>query len=174
MGVALAAAAWRRGADVTLIAGPLQVPTPPGVEVVPVVSTGDMHDAVAAALPTADVLVMAAAPADFRPSQVAAQKIKRGDGAPAIELAPTADILAGTRERRRPGSVIVGFALETTDVEAHARRKLAAKDLDLIVAQRRDGAGRRIRRRHEPRHVDRTRRHTRRAGAVAARARSRT
>jgi phosphopantothenoylcysteine decarboxylase/phosphopantothenate--cysteine ligase len=133
MGVALAAAAWRRGAEVTLIAGPLQVPVPPGPRVVAVESTQQMHDAVAAALPEADVLVMAAAPADFRPAQVATQKIKRGDGALTLDLAPNADILAGTRTVRRPGAVIVGFALETTDLEANARRKLAAKELDLIV-----------------------------------------
>ena len=133
MGVALAAAAWRRGAEVTLIAGPLQVPAPPGVRLQPVETTREMHDAVAAALPGADVLIMAAAPADFRPAQIATQKIKRGDGALAVALTPNADILAGTRALRRDGAVIVGFALETTDLEANARRKLAAKELDLIV-----------------------------------------
>jgi phosphopantothenoylcysteine decarboxylase/phosphopantothenate--cysteine ligase len=133
MGVALAAAAWRRGAEVVLIAGPLQVPVPPGPRVVPVETTQQMHEAVADALPEADLLVMAAAPADFRPAQVATQKIKRGEGARSIALTPNADILAGTRALRRAGAVIVGFALETTDLEANARRKLAAKELDLIV-----------------------------------------
>jgi phosphopantothenoylcysteine decarboxylase/phosphopantothenate--cysteine ligase len=133
MGVALAAAAWRRGAEVVLIAGPLQVPVPPGPRVVPVETTQQMHEAVADALPDADLLVMAAAPADFRPAQVATQKIKRGEGARSIALTPNADILAGTRALRRAGAVIVGFALETTDLEANARRKLAAKELDLIV-----------------------------------------
>ncbi|MGZ8468323.1 MAG: bifunctional phosphopantothenoylcysteine decarboxylase/phosphopantothenate--cysteine ligase CoaBC [Gemmatirosa sp.] len=133
MGVALAAAAWRRGADVTLVAGPLQVPVPPGVRVVPVESTQQMRDAVAAEVPTADALVMAAAPADFRPATVGAQKMKRGAAATTLELAPTEDILAGTRDLRRPDAVIVGFALETTDLEANARKKLVAKGLDLIV-----------------------------------------
>ena len=133
MGVALAAAAWRRGAEVTLVAGPLQVPLPPGLRTVPVETTQQMHDAVAEALPAADVLVMAAAPADFRPAEVATQKIKRGDGALNLALAPNADILAGTRALRRAGAVVVGFALETSDLEANARRKLAAKELDLIV-----------------------------------------
>ena len=133
MGVALAGAAWRRGADVTLIAGPLQVPVPPSVRLRPVETTQEMHDAVAATLPDADVLIMAAAPADFRPAQVAAQKIKRGEGALSVALTPNADILAGTRALRREGAVIVGFALETTDLEANARRKLSAKELDLIV-----------------------------------------
>jgi phosphopantothenoylcysteine decarboxylase/phosphopantothenate--cysteine ligase len=133
MGVAIAAAAWRRGADVTLVAGPLQVPVPVGARVVPVESTQDMRDAVAAELPSADALVMAAAPADFRPATVAAQKIKRGAGGTTLELASTDDILAGTRALRRADAVIVGFALETTDLEANARKKLAAKGLDLIV-----------------------------------------
>jgi phosphopantothenoylcysteine decarboxylase/phosphopantothenate--cysteine ligase len=133
MGVALAAAAWRRGADVSLVAGPLQVPVPQGVRVTAVETTDEMAAAVAAELPAADVLVMAAAPADFRPAAVAPQKLKRAAGVPPLELAPTADILAGTRGLRREGAVIVGFALETTDLEANARRKLAAKELDLIV-----------------------------------------
>ena len=84
-------------------------------------------------LPDADVLVMAAAPADFRPARVAEQKIKRGDGARAIELEPTADILASTRGLRRQGTVIVGFALETHDALPNARAKLASKGVDLIV-----------------------------------------
>jgi phosphopantothenoylcysteine decarboxylase/phosphopantothenate--cysteine ligase len=133
MGVAIAAAAWRRGADVTLVAGPLQVPTPPGVRVVRVDSTQEMADAVARELPNADALVMAAAPADFRPSRVADAKIKRGDGARAIELAPTADILASTRSLRRDDAVVIGFALETNDAIANARAKLASKAVDLIV-----------------------------------------
>lgn len=133
MGVALAAAAWRRGAEVTLVAGPLQVPVPAGVRVRAVETTRQMHDAVAAELPDADALVMAAAPSDFRPANVASEKIKRGAGALAIELTPNDDILAGTRALRRPGAVVVGFALETTDLEANARKKLAAKGLDLVV-----------------------------------------
>lgn len=133
MGVALAAAAWRRGADVTLVAGPLQVPVPVGVRVRAVETTQQMHDAVAAELPEADALVMAAAPSDFRPAAVASEKIKRGAGALAIELTPNDDILAGTRALRRDGAVVVGFALETTDLEANARKKLAAKGLDLVV-----------------------------------------
>ncbi|GJG88629.1 peptidase ClpP [Gemmatimonadetes bacterium T265] len=133
MGVALAAAAWRRGADVTLVAGPLQVPVPEFVDHVAVERTADMAAAVAAALPAADVAIMAAAPADFRAAAVATEKIKRGAGELTLALAPTADILASTRAARRPGAIVVGFALETTDGEAHARAKLAAKSLDFIV-----------------------------------------
>ena len=133
MGVALAAAAWRRGAEVTLIAGPMDVPAPTGVNVVPVETTAQMAAAVAEALATADVLVMAAAPADFRPSQPATRKIKKASAAATLELEPTADILLSTRGARRNGSVIVGFALETNDAVAAGREKLAAKGLDLIV-----------------------------------------
>jgi phosphopantothenoylcysteine decarboxylase/phosphopantothenate--cysteine ligase len=133
MGVALAEAAWRRGAEVTLIAGPLAVPTPPGVDVVAVETTQQMAEAVARALPNADALVMAAAPSDFRPARVADAKIKRGAGARAIDLEPTADILASTRGARRDGAVIVGFALETNDALPNARAKLAGKGVDMIV-----------------------------------------
>lgn len=133
MGAALAAAAWRRGAEVTLVHGPLQVPLPLGAHGVPVETTAEMRDAVAAALPRADLLVMAAAPADFRAVAVSPRKVKRGDGALAIELAPNDDILASTRSLRRPGAVTVGFALETHDGDASARRKLVDKSLDLLV-----------------------------------------
>ena len=134
MGVALAYAAWRRGATVTLIAGPLAVDPPVGPRIVHVESTEQMAAAVRASLATADTLIMAAAPADFRPDGVAGQKIKKGDEAPVLSLAFTADILKSTRDARRPGCVIVGFALETDDLEANAQAKLASKDLDLIVA----------------------------------------
>jgi phosphopantothenoylcysteine decarboxylase/phosphopantothenate--cysteine ligase len=132
MGVALAAAAWRRGADVTLVAGPLQVEPPVGARVVPVETTAEMADAVRAALADADVLIMAAAPADFRPVDVAAQKIKKLGAPTSIALAPTEDILLGTSgERGR--AVVVGFALETESILANGRAKLRTKGLDLIV-----------------------------------------
>jgi phosphopantothenoylcysteine decarboxylase/phosphopantothenate--cysteine ligase len=133
MGVALAAAAWRRGATVDLVAGPLAVSVPVGVGVHGVESTQDMADAVGKRLPETDVLVMAAAPADFRPAAPAASKIKKDKAPDSITLAATPDILASTRPVRSRGSVIVGFALETDDVVAHARTKLASKDLDFIV-----------------------------------------
>lgn len=133
MGVALAAAAWRRGARVTLVTGPLGTPAPVGVEVVPVEATADMQAAVARILPTADVLVMAAAPADFRPESTAEQKIKKAAAPDHIALAPTADILQSTVTQRVEGTVVVGFALETENVLGNARAKLEAKALDLIV-----------------------------------------
>ena len=133
MGVALAAAAWRRGATVDLVAGPISVGAPVGVEMHHVDSTQDMADAVGSRLPQTDVLVMAAAPADFRPASRAASKIKKDKAPEAIALAATPDILASTKSVRSRGSIIVGFALETDDVVAHARAKLASKDLDFIV-----------------------------------------
>ena len=133
MGVALAAAAWRRGADVTLVSGPLGVAAPVGVHVVRVETTAEMETAVADALPTSDVLIMSAAPADFRPEATASQKIRRAGAPPSISLAPTADILRATAGRRAPGTVVVGFALETENGVASAQGKLASKGLDLIV-----------------------------------------
>jgi phosphopantothenoylcysteine decarboxylase/phosphopantothenate--cysteine ligase len=141
MGVALAAAAWRRGAAVDLVAGPLSVPPPPGVGLHAVESTQDMADAVTRLLPSADVLVMAAAPADFRPSAPAASKIRKSRSPEPIALAPTPDILLSTKASRRPGAVVVGFALETNDAIASGRAKLEAKDLDLIVVNDATEAG---------------------------------
>lgn len=141
MGVALAAAAWRRGAEVDLVAGPLSVPTPPGVTVHAVESTQDMASAVERLLPQSDVLVMAAAPADFRSATVAQSKIKKDAAPPSISLASTPDILKVTKNARRNGSVIVGFALETDDSLANGKKKLASKDLDLIVVNDATEAG---------------------------------
>jgi phosphopantothenoylcysteine decarboxylase/phosphopantothenate--cysteine ligase len=133
MGYRLAEVAWERGADVVLLSGPVMLPPPPGVLVKRVESTGDLEAAVRSELPAADVLVMAAAPADFRPSNPSTSKQSRVDGALAVPMEPTADILSGTRELRKAGSVIVGFALETGDALAKGRAKLERKDLDFIV-----------------------------------------
>ena len=133
MGVALAAAAWRRGADVVLVAGPVSTPLPIGVRVVHVEATDEMRDAVAREVPEADVLIMAAAPADFRPRSPADSKLKKSAGPAPIELEGTPDILGETRPLRRNGIVTVGFALETHDAMTNARAKLEAKGLDLIV-----------------------------------------
>jgi phosphopantothenoylcysteine decarboxylase/phosphopantothenate--cysteine ligase len=143
MGVAIAAAAWRRGAEVTLVAGPLGVALPAGVRAVSVETADEMAAAVREALPAADVLVMAAAPADFKPAAPARRKIKKSAAPAAIALAPTPDILVATQGNRRPGAVVVGFALETNDALEAGRAKLAAKALDLIVVNdaTEDGAG---------------------------------
>lgn len=144
MGTALAAAAWRRGADVVLVHGPLSARVPDGdLRTVPVATTQEMADAVRREVASADVLVMAAAPADFRPAEVASAKIKKQGAAPMLALVENPDILASTRDARKPGCIAVGFALETDDLLEHAARKLERKGLDLIVANsaREAGAG---------------------------------
>jgi phosphopantothenoylcysteine decarboxylase/phosphopantothenate--cysteine ligase len=133
MGVAIARAAWRRGADVTLIAGHMDVALPGELTTVKAETVEEMLKSVAKALPSADVLVMAAAPADFRPAQKASVKIKKGKGAPRIDLEQTEDILSSTIPRRKKNSLVVGFALETGDGVTKAREKLKSKDLDLVV-----------------------------------------
>ena len=141
MGVALAATAWRRGASVDLVAGPLSIPTPTGVITHAVDSTEDMAATIERLLPQADVLVMAAAPADFRPTEPAKSKIKKTSAPPSLQLTSTPDILLSTKHARRPGAVIVGFALETDDALSSGRKKLAAKELDMIVVNDATEAG---------------------------------
>jgi phosphopantothenoylcysteine decarboxylase/phosphopantothenate--cysteine ligase len=133
MGYRIAEAAWERGADVVLISGPVALAPPVGVTVRRVESTKDLEEMVRRELPAADVLVMAAAPADFRPSSPSNSKRSRTDGALAIPMEPTDDILSATHDERRRGSITVGFALETGDALAKGRAKLERKDLDLIV-----------------------------------------
>jgi phosphopantothenoylcysteine decarboxylase/phosphopantothenate--cysteine ligase len=134
MGTAIASAAWRRGADVELVAGPLAVDPPAGPRVHRVETTAEMADAVNSLLPDAHVLIMAAAPADFRPAARAATKIKKGSTkTAAIDLEHTPDILKATIAKRRPGAIIVGFALETGDAVRYGRTKLQEKALDLVV-----------------------------------------
>ncbi|MCY7377721.1 MAG: bifunctional phosphopantothenoylcysteine decarboxylase/phosphopantothenate--cysteine ligase CoaBC [Gemmatimonadaceae bacterium] len=143
MGVAIAESAWRRGAHVMLVAGPMSVAPPVGVDHVPVGSTTEMLEAITARLGTADVLVMAAAPADYRPAERAPGKLKKSGDARVLDLRETPDILASTRDHRRPGAIVVGFALETDALVENARKKLVAKDLDLVVlnAANEPGAG---------------------------------
>jgi phosphopantothenoylcysteine decarboxylase/phosphopantothenate--cysteine ligase len=135
MGVAIARAAWRRGADVTLIAGHLDIPAPTEINTLKAETVKAMARSVAEALPRTDVLIMAAAPADFRPAVEGEEKIKKGKGraAPTIELEQAEDILKSTISKRKKKSLIVGFALETSDGIRNAREKLKAKDLDLVV-----------------------------------------
>jgi phosphopantothenoylcysteine decarboxylase/phosphopantothenate--cysteine ligase len=143
MGVAIAAEAARRGADVTLVLGPGTVAPPASVDVVRVETADDMHAAVTARAPDADVVVMAAAVADFRPKSVADVKLKKESGVPELVLEPTPDIIAELGERERPGQILVGFAAETGDAEAAGVEKLRRKHLDLLVANvvGRDGTG---------------------------------
>jgi phosphopantothenoylcysteine decarboxylase/phosphopantothenate--cysteine ligase len=134
MGFRLAAAAWFRGAEVTLISGPSTEQPPTGVTLERIESTAELEAAVRRALPDADVLIMAAAPADYRPAEVLDRKRPRQKGPLSIELAPTSDVLVATREARKPGLVTVGFALETGNAVERAQEKLTRKELDLIVA----------------------------------------
>jgi phosphopantothenoylcysteine decarboxylase / phosphopantothenate---cysteine ligase len=137
-GYALATVAAARGARVTLVAANVDLPDPSGAEIVRVGSTAELREAVHKAAQSADVVVMAAAVADFHPVAAAAHKLKRGDATPApIELAQNPDVLAELVAARRPGQVLVGFAAETGDstgtVLEHGRAKLARKGCDLLV-----------------------------------------
>jgi phosphopantothenoylcysteine decarboxylase/phosphopantothenate--cysteine ligase len=139
-GLALARAAAARGAEVTVVAANVELPDPAGVKVVRVETTSELRDAVVSLAATADAVVMAAAPADFRPTDVSGAKIKKSaDGsAPSIELVQNPDILHEISTRRaRPGSVVVGFAAETGDATGSvldlARAKVARKGCDLLV-----------------------------------------
>jgi len=132
-GHALAEEAWSRGAKVTLVTT-TERPVSADVDVVRVVTAAEMEQAVLARAPAADVVVMAAAVADFRPAQPASGKIKKAEGVPSVVLEPTPDILAGLGAAKPPTQTLVGFAAETSDVRDHAEEKLVRKGLDLIVA----------------------------------------
>jgi phosphopantothenoylcysteine decarboxylase/phosphopantothenate--cysteine ligase len=133
MGFALAEAAARRGGDVTLIAGPTHLLSSPDIHRVDVVTAGEMRDAVASRFDDCDVLLKAAAVADFRPVATSDLKVKKADVAPTLELQPNPDILREL-SGRKGARFLVGFAAETGDLVAEGRRKLAEKSLDLVVA----------------------------------------
>jgi phosphopantothenoylcysteine decarboxylase/phosphopantothenate--cysteine ligase len=142
MGYALADAASRRGARVTLISGPTELRAPNEVDWVPVRSTEEMHRAVSERSRDANVVIMAAAVSDYRPAAPGTQKIKRAEGRLTLELEPTTDILAELG-RGKGSRILVGFAAETERLAENARRKLAAKGADMIVANdvTKEGAG---------------------------------
>ena len=145
MGFALAAAAWRRGCEVTLVTGPSSLADPTGLTTVRVETGDEMRDAVLSRLSRADVLFFAAAVSDFRPDDPKNRKLKRsreGDGME-LRLTPTADIALATLEGRKTGALAVGFALETEDLRENARRKLKEKGFHLIAANSalEEGAG---------------------------------
>jgi len=133
MGFSLAAEAARRGARVVLISGPVHLATPPGVERVDVTTGREMETAVHARADQADLVIMTAAVADFRPARPAGEKIKKERGIPVVELELNPDILAGLRAAA-PRAVTVGFAAETGDLERNARAKLERKGVDFLVA----------------------------------------
>ena len=133
MGYAVAHAAALRGASVTLIHGPTALPPVRFAEDVPVTSAQEMYDAVTGHFEDTDILVMAAAVADYRPASVAADKVKKSDGEMSIPLVRTADIL-GTIGPRKTHQFLCGFSMETRDMVAHSAEKLSRKNLDMIVA----------------------------------------
>jgi len=137
MGYALARAARDRGAEVNLVSAPTALGTPRGVNLLPVESAQQMHDAVMDRLADCDALIMAAAVADYRADEVSSQKIKKGTGKLALNLGRTPDILGAVAEKReqtRQPAVVVGFAAETEHLLINAEGKLKRKGLDLIVA----------------------------------------
>jgi phosphopantothenoylcysteine decarboxylase/phosphopantothenate--cysteine ligase len=134
MGYALARAAARRGATVTLVSGPCSLDKPFGVEVVDVKSAAQMREEIMVRADVCDIIVMAAAVADYRPAYVADQKIKKDDGGLNIALERTSDILAELGAGRRRGQFLCGFAMETENLLENARAKLAKKNIDMIAA----------------------------------------
>jgi phosphopantothenoylcysteine decarboxylase/phosphopantothenate--cysteine ligase len=134
MGYALAAAAARRGAQVTVVSGPVALPPPPGCDLVRVETAAEMQEAVRTRWAGSEVVIGAAAVADYTPAAPADAKMKRARSAVTVKLKPTEDIIAECGRAKRPGQMVVGFAAETEDLLANARAKLARKHLDLVVA----------------------------------------
>lgn len=144
MGYAIAQAAQKRGAEVTLLSGPVAIEAPQGVKLVPFTTTQELLDRASELAQEQDLLIQAAAPADYRAKEIALQKIKKQGGEPmTFTLVENPDVAATLGKAKRSGQVFVGFAAETNDVLAHARDKLARKNLDMIVANdvTRPGAG---------------------------------
>lgn len=137
MGCALAKAALELGCEVTLVAGPVALEKPKGAKAIAVTTAREMLAAALAEARRADIIIMAAAVSDWRPTRFSKRKLKRTDGPSdrrTIDLIPNPDILAELCSRRKPGQVIVGFALESNALEKNARTKLARKGCDYIVA----------------------------------------
>ena len=143
MGYAIAKAAAARGASVTLVSGPVNLKKPPYMEVVDIVSAQDMFDAVTSRAPDQDIIIKAAAVADYRPASVAEDKIKKSgnDSDLSLPLARTSDILAWLGEHRAPGQFLCGFSMETKDMVENSKKKLEKKHIDLIAANNLKQAG---------------------------------
>lgn len=143
MGYAIAKAAAARGAEVTLVSGPVNLKKPPYMEVVDIVSAQDMFDAVTSRAPKQDIIIKAAAVADYRPASVAEDKIKKSgnDSDLSLPLARTSDILAWLGEHRVPGQFLCGFSMETKDMVENSKKKLEKKHIDLIAANNLKQAG---------------------------------
>lgn len=141
MGYAIAEAAWERGASVTLVSGPTQLAPPVGADVVAVGTTAELLSATRSAVAGADVLIMAAAPADYRPETTHRHKQKKDGGDRTLSLLPTDDVLA-TVVAQNPGLFALGFAAETHDAVSHAAAKVARKGVDLLFVNQVGGPGR--------------------------------
>ncbi|OUN86128.1 phosphopantothenoylcysteine decarboxylase [Flavonifractor sp. An52] len=143
MGYAIAKAAAARGAQVTLVSGPVNLKKPPYMEVVDIVSAQDMFDAVTSRAPDQDIIIKAAAVADYRPANLAEDKIKKSgnDSDLSLPLARTSDILAWLGEHRAPGQFLCGFSMETRDMVENSKKKLEKKHIDLIAANNLKQAG---------------------------------
>lgn len=143
MGYALAKAAMLRGAQVTLVSGQTSLEPPLSVDFVPIVSAQDMYEAVESRFDDTDLLIMAAAVADYRPKEYVDQKIKKKAGDNVLELARTTDIIGTLSGRKHPGQFLCGFSMETEHMLENSRAKLEKKNLDMIVANnlRTEGAG---------------------------------
>ena len=143
MGYAIAKAAARRGAEVTLVSGPTALPRPGYMEIVDVESAREMFDAVTSRAPEMDIIIKAAAVADYRPADVAEDKIKKKDGDLSIPLERTQDILGTLGQRKREGQFLCGFSMETRDLIENSRKKLTKKNLDMVAANnvKVEGAG---------------------------------
>lgn len=141
MGYAIAQAAARRGAEVTLVSGPVNVKAPLGVNLVPVTSAGEMFQAVTEASSSQDVIIKAAAVADYRPKYVGTEKTKKKDGDMNLEMERTDDILAWLGNHRQTGQVLCGFSMETENMLENSQAKLEKKHVDMIVANNLKTAG---------------------------------
>lgn len=143
MGYALARAAMQRGAEVTLVTGPTSLKRPEFVKVVEIVTAAELFEAVLAVSGEQDIIIKAAAVADYRPSCVSSEKVKKAEGEMSISLSRTEDTLKALGERKREGQFLCGFSMETERMLEHSREKLAKKNLDMIVANnlRVEGAG---------------------------------
>lgn len=141
MGYSIAKACMLRGADVTLVSGPTALDYPPFVEVVPVTTAKDMYEAVTSRSKEIDIIIKAAAVADYRPSQIADEKVKKSDDSMSIPLERTDDILKYLGEHKPEGQFLCGFSMETQNMLENSRKKLAKKNLDMIVANNLKVAG---------------------------------
>ena len=134
MGYALAKRAMLRGAEVTLVSGPVSIEPPMFVKTVPVITAREMFEAVTSLAEEQDIIIKAAAVADYRPKVVSDEKVKKKDGELSIELERTDDILGYLGEHRRPGQFLCGFSMETQNMIGNSRAKLEKKHLDMVAA----------------------------------------